>query len=121
MKQFFRKIVEAIKRFFALQVINLFKKVYKNYPEGILASLVCYRDVYKLHHELRVATSMMYKDIATSELVLSVSLEPVKKGKNHYHVIVCKDRNLKTVFFLDRHDEDGAVTHIKESYTEVSK
>jgi len=120
-KKLWSKITTAINTFFALQVIKKKKKVYTKYPEGIQSSMICFREVYKLYPEFSVYVKQMYKDIAEKELRLETKLEPVKKGNVHYHIIVCKDRQLKTVFFLERHADDGKVTDIKPSYSEIIK
>ncbi|MBE9489921.1 MAG: hypothetical protein IMY67_06480, partial [Bacteroidetes bacterium] len=57
--------------------------------------------------EYNKAIKMMYKYIAQKELVLSTELKPIKKGTRKYYIIVCKDKNLTTIFNLNRHDHDG--------------
>ena len=65
--------------------------------------------------EYNQAIKTMYKYIAQKELVLSTELKPIKKGNRKYHIIVCKDKNLKTIFNLGRHNPDGSITKIEPS------
>lgn len=115
MKKLFRKIADRINRFFALIVINLFKGVFAKYPEGVQVSFTCFKEIYRSYPEFRKYVKFMYKEIAEKELVLTTTLQPIKKGTDKYFIIVCKDRGLKTVFSLKRHGSDGEIKEIEPS------
>jgi hypothetical protein len=45
----------------------------------------------------------LYKRQAIDQLQLTEKIINVKKGKRRYTLIVCKDRNLQTIFNIGRH------------------
>ena len=116
-----KKVINSIKRFFALYIIRKFETLYLKYPEGVQMSFKTFRGVYKQYPEFGTYITKMYKEIAVKELQLDVSIKPIKKGGEKYHVVVCKDRELKTVFSLKRHGSDGEITNKIASYTKIEK
>ncbi len=47
----------------------------------------------------------MYKKQAKNNLAIDTKIVNVKKGKIRYRLLIAKDKNLKTVFNLGRHND----------------
>ncbi len=117
MKKKIKEVKQRIIVWFDGLIIKRFMKVAHNYPIALELVVTITEQIHE-RSEYRDRIKVMYKNIAEKELVLSTELKPIKKGNDKYHIIVCKDTNLKTVFNLNRHGSKGGITQMKPSYHE---
>ena len=114
MKKRFKKWKENVIVWFDSLVIKRFQKIALNYTTSKQLAITI-TEVIKYDKEYKPQIIAMYKYIAEKELVLSTELKPIKKGKDKYHVIACKDKNSKTVFNFSRHGSNGSITAMEPS------
>jgi hypothetical protein len=86
MKKYFIRVAEFIQKTVDNFVIKRFSEI--------------------MPHDLIVA---LYHRIAQRDLRINVKTVYVKKGKIKYTLVICKDRDCKTVFNLGRHYEQAPV------------
>ena len=117
MKKKIKELKQRIIIWFDGLIIKRFMKIAGNYEAALELAITITEQIHE-RSEYRDRIRAMYKNIAEKELVLSTELKPIKKGADKYHVIVCKDKNLKTVFNVNRHGSEGKIIKIKPSYHE---
>lgn len=117
MKKKIKELKQRIIEWFDKLIIERFMKIAGNYEEALELAVVITEQIHE-RSEYNGRIKAMYKNIAEKELVLSTKLKPIKKGKDKYYIIVCKDKNLKTVFNINRHNPEGKIIQLQPSYHE---